>query len=130
MAGDVVAVGPSRVCELAGRGLMLALVIDPTLLAKLAATACELRPELCADVPPLLLLHVYLLREHCVRTRPTAGALMLDVPAIASAASIQRVCEAVRALVTVLSTEAFEEVIRQWCSASSSMPKGDRSSQT
>ena len=67
-----------------------------------------------AGVPPYLLLHVYLLREHGIRVRPTADALMFDMPAVASASSVTTVCNTIEILVHVLAHEAFEEVIDAW----------------
>ena len=102
------------VCEVQGCGLMLALRFHTHVLVELSAVANELRPVTCSGVPPALLLHVYLLREHGVRTRPTDGTLMLDMPAVATETSVQRVCSAVQALERVLATEAFEEVLSCW----------------
>ena len=63
--------GCAAVCEVHGCGLMLALRFHTHVLVELGAVANELRPVTCAGVPPALLLHAYLLREHGVRARPT-----------------------------------------------------------
>ena len=102
------------VCSVVGCGLMLGLRFDRQVLARLAAAVTARRPGACDGVPPVLLLYSYVLAKHGVRTRPTAGALMLDLPAVASDASVRRVCDAARALVALLATEAFDEVISAW----------------
>ena len=94
------------VCAVSGRGFMLGLRFGESILKALAAAV--------AGVPPYLLLHVYLLREHGIRVRPTADALMFDMPAVASASSVTTVCNTIEILVHVLAHEAFEEVIDAW----------------
>ena len=102
------------VCAVHGKGLMLAVRFDDGLLTELSVYANTIRPVSCAGVPPLLLLHAYLLVEHGVRARPTCDALMLDVPAVASDESVRRVCTALTGLVGALATEAFEEIVGCW----------------
>ena len=94
------------VCAVSGRGFMLGLRFGESILTALAAAV--------AGVPPYLLLHVYMLREHGIRVRPTADALMFDMPAVASASSVTTVCNTIEILVHVLAHEAFEEVIDAW----------------
>lgn len=51
--------------------------------------------------PPNLLMHVYLLRVHGVRTRPSGGdrwTLIVEPPAVISCTSVTRVCTALREL--------------------------------
>lgn len=119
--------GAAGVCEVHGCGLMLAVRIDATVLAKLSVVANTADPggavghssssrpaSGCAGVAPILLLHSYLLGVHGVRARPTTDALVLDMPAVASSESVKRVGVALRVLTRVLATGAFEEVLRHW----------------
>ena len=51
------------------------------------------------DAPPNLALYSYLLDEHAVRVRPSTtdeSAVLVEPPAVASAAAITRVCTALR----------------------------------
>jgi len=99
--------------ELRGRGLLLAVQFTPRALARLSTAAASV----AEGVPPCLLLHSYLLNAHGVRTRPSgadSSTLMLDVPAVATSESVQRVADALRTVGQLLSRGACQRVLDFW----------------
>ena len=78
-----------------GCGLMVSVRFAPDRCAAFAARRGARR-----DAPPNLALYSYLLDEHAVRVRPSTtdeSAVLVEPPAVASAAAITRVCTALRA---------------------------------
>ena len=63
-------------------------------------------PVLPTGWPPNLLMHLYLLHVHGVRTRPSGGdewALFVEPPAVASRRSVEMACAALRDVVELVS---------------------------
>lgn len=115
-----------------GRGLLLGVVFRASSMAQLTAEAVDQAPSTAAadgivtPAPPaILLIHVYLLRVHGVRTRPSgvdATTLLVEPPAVASIASVERVRDALREVAGLLMRKAFGVLLACWLSCNVPVP--------
>lgn len=110
--------------QVRGRGLLLGVSFTAASIAKLSAVAAEGISSAVAggapaehSPPAALLLHIYLLRAHGVRARPSgadAATLMLELPAVATDESIDRVSAAMREAAGLMRREAFGVLLACW----------------
>jgi acetylornithine/succinyldiaminopimelate/putrescine aminotransferase len=116
--------GNPAVRAVRGRGLLLGVTFSTAAMAKLRVVAAEgietavVGGALGERAPPAaLLLHVYLLRAHSMRSRPSGvdpATLMVELPAVATDESIARVSAALKYVADLLRREAFGVVLACW----------------
>lgn len=116
--------GNPAVRAVRGRGLLLGVTFSTAAMAKLRVVTAEgIETAIVGGAPAerappaALLLHVYLLRAHSMRSRPSGvdpATLMVELPAVATDESIARVSAALKYVADLLRREAFGVVLACW----------------